>query len=236
MQRDAKGAKKNRPLCTFFKAFEEGETDMVKLIKGYASSLEMLIHIDGYTGFLIKSGESGKSKSERRVDLGYRRVFGTLYENLHLVLVGNKKIFFYELPAGRIKLQDFLKEKGYTSKLATDYKSNPGLRTNWERAMKERPAVFSENGYALQYCGYLDYTFYQFELNIINPGWVKVGGHDIEKFETWNVMEDILRIFEEPICNALTGRQDITGQQLSDLFKAAKIEDEIEWLRMYERD
>jgi hypothetical protein len=214
----------------------EGEKNMEMIIKGFASSLKMLVHIEGYDGYLLESGNSGNSGSEHLVDLGYGRIFRTEYENLHLVLFERNKLIFHELPLGKIKIKNFLNEKGYSCKIAADYKSVPGLRTSWKVAMKERQAVFSSKGFALQYRGWLDYTFYQFELNILDRGWIRVGGHDIQRFEMWNVMEDILGIFEESICKALSSSQDITGKQMADLFRNAKIEDEIGYLRMYERD
>ncbi len=60
--------------CLKLEAVEEQDD---QLIKGYASSLKMLVHIEGYDGYLLESGNSGNSGSEHLVDLGYGRIFRT---------------------------------------------------------------------------------------------------------------------------------------------------------------
>lgn len=215
---------------------------MDKLLEGYAYDLEQLIRIDGYRGFLLEGG-SWQYDEPCLYDLGMRRILKSYRSEMRLVLVGKEEMRMLELAHG-CKVSDFLRERGYKCSMIAEY----GCRTGkdgkhygwhgqtWKRALNERRAIFSKNGFALQYKGWADYTFYQFELYILKKEWVMAEGIDIESFQLWNVTEDIMEKAEALIKKALTGRINVTGRELADALKAVGLEDEIEYLGMYERD
>jgi hypothetical protein len=225
---------------------------MEKILKGYSYCLDKLIRIEGYKAFLLESDdkqehfdENGFVKSEEVpcYDLGMRRrlrISGKVY----LILIGEEGMNIIEPDPAGCRLSELLKEKGYNSSSIAEYGGRTGedgkphgyYWQNWRRALDERKAVFSENGYALQYRGWADYTFYQFELKLLKRGWIRIGGYDIEGFVLWNVTEDIMEKAGKLIEKALLAPQSLSGPEFAEMLKKAELKDQIEYLRMMERD
>ena len=216
---------------------------MNKILKGNAYDLAKLISIEGYEGFILESGasrwecEETKYEAPYLYDLGMRRILKIYRSKVYLILVGRSEVLIWELESTDCKISDFLRKKGYKCRIIAEYRRESSrLHAAWEFALHERWAIFSKNGYALQYKGWADYTFYQFELTILKKGWMVIDGHDIERFHMWNVMEDIMGRTEGLIEKTLCEPQALTGEMLADLIKNVGLAEEIRWLRMTERD
>ncbi len=228
---------------------------MNKLLNGYAYNLEKLIRVEGGHAYILGIGESEKRSIEKHqydvehyYDLGKQRILKISRREAYLILLLEKgteqKMEIFKLDPAGCKISDFLREKGYKCSIIAEYGGRKGkdgnihgfLGQTWEMALHRRRGIFSENGYALEYVGWLDYTFYQFELNILNRGWMTIDGHDIQKFVLWNVEDDILLKAENLIETALKEKVDISGKEFADNIKAAVLEEEIKYLAMYERD
>ena len=218
-----------------------------KIISGSVYDLEHLISIDGYHGFIMEEGETfgHDSKGENRVDLGKGRILKFCPEtNIYLILANKSEIIPVLLPSSGCRVSDILKEKGIKYSIVAEYGGRMGkdgkrygfIWETWKMALHERRGLFSGNGYALQYKGWADYWFYQFEMNLVTKGQVVLDGHDIEKFSVWNDTNDIMDKALFLIMPALTEKVNISGKKFAELLKSAGLGDSIEWIRMYERE
>ena len=218
---------------------------MEGLLKGYAYDLEKLIRIDGYHGFLMESGayDWDHTRKRRQYDLGMRRILEIGTEETYLILIGGGESITIELNE-ECKISDVLRKLGYKCSIIAEYGGHVGKDgkrygyewETWKMALHEREAVFSENGYALQYKGWLDYTFYQFELNILKKGWLVIDGYDIAALRFWNVGVDIMGRAKSLIEKSLEKKWNISGMDLRILLMDHQLKDYIEFLRMDERD
>lgn len=217
---------------------------MDKILKGNAYDLAKLISIEGYEGFILESGKTRWNCWDREepevpylYDLGMRRILKICRSEVYLILVGKSEVLIWKLEPTGCKISDFLRKKGHKCRIIAEYRrESSSLHTAWEFALHERWAIFSKNGYALQYKGWADYTFYQFELIVLKKGWMVIDGHDIESFHMWNVMENIMDKAESLIEKTLCEPQVLTGKMLADLIQNAGLAEEMQWLRMTERD
>ena len=228
---------------------------MDRMLEGYVYDLGKLLRIDGYDAFILESGASETWDNEKQrydvihsYDLGMRRILNTSRKEAYLILIStdciNQKMEIFRLDPSGCKISDFIKEKGYKCEIIAEYGGRIGKEgkrygqywENWKMVLHERRGCFSENGYALQYKGWLDYTFYQFEMNILNRGWIMVEDHDIARFSLWNVTEDIVHSARGLIQKALNEHINVSGKELADALKKTGLEECIEYLRMYERD
>jgi len=186
---------------------------MSKLLNGCAYDLEKLIRVEGGHAFILETGEWLETRDDEKLlydvehyyDLGKQRILKISHKEAYLILILEKgteqKMEILKLDLSGCKISDFLRGKGYKCNIIAEYGGRKGKDGNihgfsdqtWEMVLHERWGIFSENGYALQYKGRLDYTFYQFELNILNRGWTMIEGHDIQKFSLWNVLDNIMR-------------------------------------------
>ena len=218
---------------------------MEGLLKGYAYDLDKVIRIDGYHGFLLESGayDWDHEHKKRKFDLGMRRILEIGTEKTYLILIGEEQILALELKE-ECKVSDILKKLGYKCSIIAEYGGRTGKDgkrhgyywETWKMALHERKAIFSENGYALQYKGWLDYWFYQFELNLLKSGWGVIDGHDIAAFHFWNVDVDVMDRAELLIEKSLLQEWKISGKELSGLLIDHQLKEEIKFLRMIERD
>ncbi len=223
---------------------------MNTILYGRAYDLAAVIDTGETRAFLLEERGGDCFGDEEHVDLGRRRIL-SVGANTWLVLVKGEELTFEKLlfpereessedvkakPA--VHLADILRNKGISCRTVTKYRTTGSWSgyPAWWHALKRRAAVFSEAGYALQYRGWLDYTFYQFELHLLKKGWLTIGGHDIESVFFWNVMEDILGRGRTLIERALEEPRRITEEVLTEQLKASGLWEEREWLRMVERE
>lgn len=225
------------------------------ILKGYAYDLEKVIRIDGAKGFIFECGGSEHWDNEKQqyemihaYDLGKRRILNITDKEAYLILVsetdGEQRYQFFRLDPSGCKISDFIREKGINCSIIAEYGGRRGKDgilygfsgETWKNALHGRFGMFTENGYALQYRGWLDYTFYQFELNIRKRGWAVIDGHDIAGFSLWNVTKDIMHDARGLIEKVLEEKVNISGKELADSIKAVGLESESEYLYMFERD
>ena len=223
---------------------------MNTILYGSAYDLAAVIDTGETRAFLLEERGGDGSGDEGYVDLGRRRML-SVGGNTWLILVKGEELTFEKLlfpkceessenakeqPA--ICLADILRDKGISCRTVTNYRMTGSWSgyPAWWHALKRRTALFSEAGYVLQYRGWLDYTFYQFELHLLKKGWLTIGGHDIESVLFWNVMEDILSRGRTLIERALEEPRRITEEILTEQLKASGLWEEREWLRMVERE
>ncbi len=228
---------------------------MGRFLEGDVYDLGRLLSVDGFEIFLLASGGSENWSNEKQqydvvhsYDLGMRRILEIFQKETYLILISepgiDRKIKFFKLDPSGCKVSDFIRGKGYKCNTIAAYGGHKGKDgkmcgyywQTWKMVLKKRWGIFSENGYALQYRGWLDYTFFQFELNILKRGWTVIDGHDIEKFSFWDVTEDIKKTAKELIYKALEEKIRTSGKKLADALKAVGLEEKIEYLSMYERD
>lgn len=215
---------------------------MEKLLKGYAYDLEKLIRIEGYHGFLLRSDRERPDKEPGNYDLGKRRILNLYSSEAYLILVGRDQIISVKIEPGS-KISDVLKKMGYKCRVIAEYGGHvgrDGKRTGyswetWKMAVRERRAIFSENGYALQYRAWLDYWFYQFELRILKKGWIMIEDHDIAAFHFDNVTEDIMDRGRSLIEKALEKEWNLSGRELENLLGKYCLESDIDYLWMAKR-
>lgn len=210
---------------------------MDKILKGCAYSLDHLIAIEGYGGFIFESGSSNHEHPYYRINLGMKRELILQSEEAYLILDGAEGILIEKLEYPRCKLSELLRRKGVKCRIIADYKkSSSRYKAAWKRAMEERKGYFSENGYALQYQGWADYTFYKFEFIIKKSGWIIIGNHDIEIFRFWYVEEDIMVKADKLIEKALLQPQNLSGQEFMKKLGDAKLDEQLPWFQMIERE
>lgn len=228
---------------------------MDKLREGYVYDLDKLIRIEGFQGFILEGcGDNhyDMRESESPYDLGKQRILrietkGCIGET-YLILVSelevSPKIQFIKLNPAGCKISDLLRKKGFKCSIIAEYGGRTGRDgkrhgyywETWKMALHKRRGIFSEYGYALQYRGWLDYWFHQFELVVLKRGWTMIDGHDIAKFSLWNVTEDIMDDAYDLIKRTLTERVTISGIEFTNSIKDAGLGEYIEYLAMYERD
>lgn len=211
---------------------------MDRIVKGYAYSLKHLMDIEGYSGYILACGRSDFKKPYYTINFGMKRELTVYEEEVYLILEGAEGILIEKLEYPGCRLSEYLRRKGIGYRIIAEYDKHrrSSFRPAWEYALTRRRACFSENGYALQYYGWADYTYYQFELNFKTSGWMLLEGHDIAEFKLWYVCEDIMGKAETWIDMALLKPQKLSGEQLADIFKKAGLEDEIKRLQMFERE
>ncbi len=223
---------------------------MNTILYGNAYDLAAVIDTGETRAFLLEEKGGNSSGEKGDVDLGWRRIL-SVGANTWLVLVKGEELFFEKLRFPEqekssenvkgqtaVRIADLLRDMGNSCRTVTKYSRTGGWfgYPAWWHALKRRAALFSGAGYAIQYRGWLDYAFYQFELHMLKKGWLTIGGHDIESVLFWNVMEDILSRGRTLIERALEEPRWITEEVLTELLKASGLWEEREWLRMVERE
>ncbi|MGE9993614.1 hypothetical protein ACQRBK_01035 [Peptoniphilaceae bacterium SGI.137] len=214
---------------------------MDRLLNGYAYDLKSLIRVEGYQGFLLES-DYNKSTRERKYDLGMNRILKYITTDTFLILIGDDEIVKIELQE-ECKISDTLRNLGYKCEVIAEYGGRIGKdgkrhgteKETWKSAVSRREAIFSKNGYVLQYKGWLDGLFVQFKLNIIRKDQIIIEGHDIEGFRLWNVDVDVLEKAKDLIEKVLLEKHCITEQNLLSLLKEHNLGNEIIFLEMIER-
>ncbi len=228
---------------------------MNNLLKGYTYDLEKLIRVEGGHAFILETGGSEKWDNETHqnlaahcYDLGKQRILRITKKEAYLILILEKgteyKMEISRLDPSGCKVADLIREKGCHCCVIAEYGGKRGkdgivkgfIGQTWEMALNKREGEFSEAGYALQYRGWLDYTFYRFELFFMNRGRIIIDGHDVEGFALYNVMEDIMLEAGHLIDRVLKEKMQITGKDLADALKAAELEEYIKFLNIYEWD
>lgn len=221
---------------------------MEKILKGTAYELSPVLQIKDYNAYLLEDSSGWNWEEMCRVNLGRKRILH-VSRKLWLILESKEELHieriefparydFSEDPNGlkhpMVTLQDLLRDRGMECKTVAQYDKNSGTRycPAWERSLDKRRAIFSENGYALQYKGWLDYTFYQFEMKLTKRGWLLIGEHDVECLTLWNVTDDIMDKAGNLIEKVLLKQYVISNEDFAEYIKQAGLSRNMEQLRI----
>ena len=206
---------------------------MCQLIEGRTYRLEKVIEIEGFTGFIVGEEDLSEDKEPVMIDLGMKRILEVFRENVYLVLAGKDEVRIRKLECRDIKLSEFLKSEGIRYKFKADYRKFKGA---WEKALDVSNGLFGTNGYAVCMSFWCDWMFHNFELKLVNPGWLTIEGYDIEAVMGWNLGNDVLSEAHGLITDILTAPQRFTGKEYADRLKESGLTETIPYLRMIERE
>lgn len=198
---------------------------MTKAIRGYAYTLDAVLELDGYRAYILEDCDSDLDEPYS-IDLGMRRILRLTSDKAYLILESRSDLIIEELEQKEIKLADHLRNKGIKCRTVANYnKGNyAGWRPMWKQALNGRSAIFSENGYALQSRIWADCFEYSFDLVILRPGWLKIGGEDICLIDTGWILEDLLHDAKSFISKVLTEQTDITEEEYYRELTSAGVE------------
>lgn len=225
---------------------------MEKMLKGNVYDLAPILEIEGYCAYLLERRSGFVWEEMCRVNLGRKRILHT-DRDLWLILqsedgIRMEKMSFPERydfskdPNGEhhptVNLVEMLREKGLKCRTTANYDTRfkTKIEPAWRHALHSSWGMFSENGYALQFSGWLDYTYYQFEMWIVKKGGLVIGEHDIEGVRVWNVTEDVMEKAEALIRSALEEKHCITEEVFTKCIKECGLWEMQPWIEIYERD
>ena len=206
---------------------------MCQLIEGRTYRLEKVIEIEGFTGFIVGEEDLSEDKEPVMIDLGMKRILEVFRENVYLVLAGKDEVRIRKLECRDIKLSEFLKSEGIRYKFKADYRKFKGA---WEKALDVSNGLFGTNGYAVCMSFWCDWMFHNFELKLVNPGWLTIEGYDIEAVMGWNLSDDVYSKAHGLIKDILTAPREFTGKEYADRLKESGLTETIPYLRMIERE
>ncbi len=220
---------------------------MDEILYGNAYDLLAVYELeDCQYSYLLEASYKSECGETCRVDLGMKRIL-EINRNSWLVIVKKnelvyEKIAFPENTNGEyqpiIKLSEIFKEKGINCRVSNDkYKDKNGWRNNpaWKNALDRRKGMFSKNGFALQYCGWLDCWLYNFDMVLMNKNWITIGGHDIERFFCYAVTKDIMNNGKKLIEKVLERSYSISEKEFAEQIERCGLWKEIEEISMVER-
>ena len=201
---------------------------MNELLEGRVYRLDGVMKIAGYQGYILEGGFSFSGNAV--IDLGHRRVLKLCGEKAYLILVDNHSMRFKEFTGEGNKLRDMLSEMGVRAKTNTGYS---GYKGAWKYAICNgrncsMRGIFSKYGYAVQERIWADCWEHDFKMCLFNPGWVRIGGVDVDWFCTpaW-VLDDVMDKGSELIRRALTGPVDVSEEECRRALEDAGLDESL---------
>lgn len=211
---------------------------MNTVFSGTAHDLSKLFETPGYRLFLFTKG----CENEYRVNLGMNRFMKVKYAALLLIPENGGKLRMEILKATEekqsVSVAGELKRLGIKYKVIADYdkKLKWQFHPAWKNALCSRWMIFSEAGYALQYVGWLDGVFVQFEMHFNEKNHLEIESHDIMSIYLTNVSDNVMEKAEYYITKMLESPCRISETEFVDAIKAADLWDMQPYFVMYERE
>ncbi len=211
---------------------------MNTVFSGNAHDLSKLFETPGYRLFLFTQG----GENEYRVNLGMNRIMKVRSAALLLIPEngGNPRMEMLKAPEEKpsVSVAGELKRLGIKHKVIADYnkKLKWKLFPAWENALRSSWIIVSEAGYALQYVGWLDGVFVQFEMHLAEKNQLVIGSHDIESIYLINVDTNVMQKARTYITKVLESPCSILETEFADAVKAANLWEMRPYIELHERD